>query len=67
MEKINGITTISLTTEEVEYVNGLIERDVAKEAVKNGYGNHQCPVCDRNILDDDIFCRSCGQRIRDAE
>lgn len=55
---------VRLSLEEVNHINALIERDTAKAVVVDEHYNLEyCPVCNRVILGNDLFCSKCGQRI----
>lgn len=70
MNKLKGKVALELTLEEVNTVNALIERDIAKAVVEDGYNRpdgswktiYRCPIC-REIIIEETFCPKCGQRV----
>lgn len=67
MKKLNPMTDLGICYEDVEKINALIERDTAKAIVEDDkYNICYCPACKHVLLNGDVFCSRCGQRI-DAE
>ena len=64
-----GKISLSVTLDEMKNINGLLARDEAKAIVRvtSSYGDEyhydKCPTCDAVVLDGDVFCRKCGQRL----
>lgn len=64
MNKIKGSMDVRLSLDEVNHINSLIERDVAKAVKKHDtYDITFCPVCDNVVISAYKFCPTCGQRL----
>lgn len=64
MKKLNPMTDLGICYEDVEKINALIERDAAKAVIADEkYDLCYCPKCNRVLLDSDLFCSRCGQRV----
>lgn len=64
MNKIKGSMDVRLSLDEVNHINDLIVRDTAK-AVKadTNYDLTYCPVCGAVVIESELFCSKCGQRL----
>lgn len=64
MNMIKGSIDIRLTLDEVNHINALLERDTAKAIVEDDkYNICYCPACKHVLLNGDVFCSRCGQRL----
>ena len=68
--KIEGKVNTEMSLEQATYLNMLVERDTPMpmrmeefESEGKKWESYRCPSCDKRISKDDVFCKSCGQRI----
>lgn len=68
MNKLKVKLVSELSAEDVAYINKLIERDKAVDGLmddkSSDYRWNRCPKCDRAFLNDGIYCKDCGQKLR---
>ena len=70
MKRIKGMTEIKVSVEDINHLNGLIDRDEAMPIlvkrynyVSNEFANELCPKCKRLVVSSYSFCPGCGQRL----
>lgn len=70
LDKLNPFTEMPrMRLSEVNAINDLIDRNMAKAVVREeneyqekGYTD-KCPVCGEVLIDRQVFCDLCGQRL----
>lgn len=68
MKKIMTRIEVELTVEEIVEINKMIEREIPMDGLMDDrskdYRWNRCPKCDRAFLNDGIYCKDCGQKLR---
>lgn len=67
MNKINGEITVTLSVEDAEKINSLIDKDTeALTSEKEGW--YYCPRCEK-LIGTNItrYCNNCGQRLNQTD
>lgn len=56
---------ITLTNDEVDYINSLIRRDKIVKGIQiENSSRNECPICGYRCINHlNLFCEKCGQRI----
>lgn len=68
MKKIMTRIEVELTVEEIVEINKMIDRETPMDGLMDDrskdYRWNRCPKCDRAFLNDGIYCKDCGQKLR---
>ena len=68
MKKIMTRVEVELTVEEIVEINKMIDRETPMDGLmddkSSDYRWNRCPKCDRAFLNDGIYCKDCGQKLR---
>lgn len=68
MKKIMTRIEVELTVEEIVEINKMIDRETPMDGLmddkSSDYRWNRCPKCDRAFLNDGIYCKDCGQKLR---
>ena len=68
MKKIMTRVEVELTVEEIVEINKMIDRETSMDGLmddkSSDYSWNRCPKCDRAFLNDGIYCKDCGQKLR---
>jgi hypothetical protein len=68
MKKIMTRVEVELTVEEIVEINKMIDRETPMDGLMDDkstdYRWNRCPKCDRAFLNDGIYCKDCGQKLR---
>ena len=68
MKKIMTRVEVELTVEEIVEINKMIDRETSMDGLmddkSSDYRWNRCPKCDRAFLNDGIYCKDCGQKLR---
>lgn len=68
MNKIMRRIEVGLTAEEIVEINKMIDRETPMDGLmddkSSDYRWNRCPKCDRAFLNDGIYCKDCGQKLR---
>lgn len=68
MKKIMTRIEVELTVEEIVEINKMIDRETPMDGLmddkSSDYRWNRCPKCNRAFLNDGIYCKDCGQKVR---